>query len=52
MYTILFLLILLCVTAVLRDWSRRGRLLLWAGALTVALVVFAPHLDRPFGLSF
>ncbi|MCX5377047.1 hypothetical protein [Streptomyces sp. NBC_00091] len=52
MYTILFLLISLCVWAVLRDWPGRARLLLWAGTLVLTTLAFLPHLDRAFGLSF
>lgn len=52
MYTILFLLIALCVLAVVRDWPRRPRLLLWAGTLSVTILAFLPHLDRAFNLSF
>ncbi|MGW1198496.1 hypothetical protein ACWD4B_22055 [Streptomyces sp. NPDC002536] len=43
MYTLLFLLISLCVLAVLRDWPRRRRLVLWAGTLVAALIAFVPH---------
>ncbi|GAA0301112.1 hypothetical protein GCM10010302_44600 [Streptomyces polychromogenes] len=52
MYTLLFLLISLCLWAVLRDWPRRARLSLWAGTLALTTLAFLPHLDRPFGLSF
>ncbi|MER5763012.1 hypothetical protein [Streptomyces sp. NPDC002082] len=52
MYTILFLLISVCVLAVVRDWPGRNRLLLWAGTLSVTLLAFLPHLDRAFDLSF
>ncbi|MCM1970512.1 MULTISPECIES: hypothetical protein [unclassified Streptomyces] len=52
MYTILFLLISVCVLAVVRDWPGRTRLLLWAGTLSVTLLAFLPHLDRAFDLSF
>ncbi|ATZ29089.1 hypothetical protein ACFZBM_31195 [Streptomyces lavendulae] len=52
MYTLLFLLISVCVWAVLRDWPRRTRLLLWAGTLVLTTLAFLPHLDRSFGLSF
>ncbi|WP_330331617.1 hypothetical protein OHS33_18980 [Streptomyces sp. NBC_00536] len=52
MYTILFLLITVCVVAVLRDGSRRTRLLLWAGTLAFTTLAFLPHLDRAFHLSF
>ncbi|MFG2876277.1 hypothetical protein ACGFYU_14965 [Streptomyces sp. NPDC048337] len=52
MYTLLFLLISLCVWAVLRDWSRGARLSVWAGTLAVTTLAFLPHLDRAFGLSF
>lgn len=52
MYTILFLLITASVWAVVRDWPRRPRLLLWAGALAMTTLAFLPHLDRAFGLSF
>ncbi|MFD7340662.1 hypothetical protein ACFV98_32445 [Streptomyces violascens] len=43
MYTLLFLLILLCVTAVLRDWPARARSLLWAGTLAATAIAFLPH---------
>ncbi|MGW6709146.1 hypothetical protein ACWGDE_30240 [Streptomyces sp. NPDC054956] len=52
MYTILFLLISVCVLAVLRDGPRRTRMLLWAGTLSLTLLAFLPHLDRAFNLSF
>ncbi|MFE9566554.1 hypothetical protein ACFYM0_36280 [Streptomyces sp. NPDC006487] len=52
MYTILFLLISVCVLAVVRDGPGRTRLLLWAGTLSVTFLAFLPHLDRAFDLSF
>ncbi|MGE7385108.1 hypothetical protein ACQKM2_06335 [Streptomyces sp. NPDC004126] len=52
MYTLLFLLISLCLWAVLRGWPRGPRLLLWAGTLALTTLAFLPHLDRAFGLSF
>lgn len=52
MYTILFLLISLCVLALLRDRPRGTRLLWWAGTLGLTILAFLPHLDRAFNLSF
>ncbi|GAA1182161.1 hypothetical protein F4556_005396 [Kitasatospora gansuensis] len=52
MYTLLFLLISLCVLAVLRGRPRRSQLLLWAGTLSLTVLAFLPHLDRAFHLSF
>ncbi|MBH1939196.1 hypothetical protein I5Q34_33900 [Streptomyces sp. AV19] len=52
MYTLLFLLIFLCVLAVIRGWPRRQRLLLWAGTLVAALLAFAPHvIDHSYHLA-
>ncbi|MGW1076017.1 hypothetical protein [Streptomyces sp. NPDC002537] len=52
MYTLLFLLIAICVLAVLRDWSDRSRMLLWAGTLVVTALAFLPHvIDHTFRLA-
>uniref|UniRef100_A0AAU2V133 Uncharacterized protein n=1 Tax=Streptomyces sp. NBC_00003 TaxID=2903608 RepID=A0AAU2V133_9ACTN len=52
MYTLLFLLIFLCVMAVLRDWPTRFRNLLWAGTLVATTIAFLPHvLTHTFHLA-
>ncbi|MDG4856576.1 hypothetical protein P8605_00030 [Streptomyces sp. T-3] len=51
MYTLLFLLISICVVAVLRDVSHRTRLLLWSGTLALTVLAFLPHLDRAFNIA-
>lgn len=43
MYTLLFLLIFLCVMAVLLDWPGRSRMLLWTGTLVATAIAFLPH---------
>ncbi|MFE2282800.1 hypothetical protein ACFXDJ_01215 [Streptomyces sp. NPDC059443] len=43
MYTLLFLLIFLCVMTVLRGRPDRSRMLLWAGTLIVTTIAFLPH---------
>ncbi|MFE0101054.1 hypothetical protein [Streptomyces sp. NPDC059009] len=53
MYTLLFLLISLCVLAVLCPWPPRSRLLLWSGTLALTTLAFLPHvLDHTFHLAF
>ncbi|AIA01466.1 hypothetical protein ACFU90_22815 [Streptomyces noursei] len=44
MYTLLFLLIALCVLATFRDWSRRARLLMWSATLVLSVLAFVPHI--------
>ena len=52
MYTLLFLLVFLCVLAVLREWPRRSRMLLWTGTLAVTVLGFLPHvLDHTFHIA-
>ncbi|WP_327351622.1 hypothetical protein [Streptomyces sp. NBC_01304] len=52
MYTLLFLLIALCVFAVLRDWSHRARMLLWSGTLALTVLALLPHiLNHTFHLA-
>ncbi|MFG2146416.1 hypothetical protein ACGFRG_19740 [Streptomyces sp. NPDC048696] len=53
MYTLLFLLIALCVFAVLADWSRRARLLTWSTTLALCFIAFLPHvIDHSYQLAF
>ncbi|WP_188272172.1 hypothetical protein [Streptomyces sp. CBMA152] len=53
MYTLLFLLIALCVVAVLRDWPRRARLLMWSSTLALSFIAFLPHvIDHSYQLAF
>ncbi|MFJ7154001.1 hypothetical protein ACIQUQ_03595 [Streptomyces sp. NPDC101118] len=52
MYTLLFLLILLCVLALLRHWPDRVRMPLWAGTLACAVLAFLPHVvGRAFHIA-
>ncbi|MFJ7203744.1 hypothetical protein ACIQWR_09460 [Streptomyces sp. NPDC098789] len=52
MYTLLFLLIFLCVMAVLRGWPARTRNPLWAGTLLLTVLAFLPHvLDHTFHIA-
>ncbi|MGW1076754.1 hypothetical protein [Streptomyces sp. NPDC002537] len=51
MYTLLFLLILVCVVALLRGWSLKPWLWLWSGTLALTFLAFLPHLDRTFHLG-
>ncbi|MFF0213689.1 hypothetical protein [Streptomyces vinaceus] len=52
MYTLLFLLIFLCVVAALRPWPAGVRVPLWTGTLVVSLIAFLPHvLDHTFHIA-
>ncbi|MFF3863946.1 hypothetical protein [Streptomyces sp. NPDC002209] len=52
MYTLLFLLIFLCVMAVLRDCPARIRVPLWAGTLIASVIAFLPHaVDHTFHIA-
>ncbi|MEU7602611.1 hypothetical protein ACFCYI_20110 [Streptomyces sp. NPDC056257] len=52
MYTLLFLLIFLCVVAVVRDWPARARMPLWTGTLIVTVLAFLPHvIDHTFHIA-
>ncbi|MBL1078049.1 hypothetical protein JK358_26955 [Nocardia sp. 2] len=52
MYTLLFLLILLCVAAVIRDWPRGYVMALCSATLGLSVLAFLPHVvGRPFGIE-
>ncbi|MFJ3906951.1 hypothetical protein EDE04_3029 [Streptomyces sp. 2132.2] len=52
MYTLLFLLIFLCVVAALRPWPAGVRVPLWTGTLIASLIAFLPHvLDHTFHIA-
>ncbi|MCX5192532.1 hypothetical protein OOK31_01280 [Streptomyces sp. NBC_00249] len=52
MYTLLFLLIFLCVMAVLQDRPARIRLPLWTATLALSVLAFLPHvLDHTFHIA-
>ncbi|MEV7415912.1 hypothetical protein [Streptomyces sp. NPDC089919] len=52
MYTLLFLLVFLCVVALLRGWPARLRMPLWAFTLLASVAAFLPHVfDHTFHIA-